>query len=188
VPLLTNLVQDGRLAMVAPWVRGHVLDLGCGHAPLMEHCGAAMTSYVGVDRSAELVADCARRHPGHRFLCLDLEEQPLGLGAAFDTVTMVALVEHVLNQDHLFQQARDSLRPGGRIVVTTPTPWGNDVVHRLGAALGLFSAEAARDHCVVYNRRRFDLLSARMGLDLLDYRTFQLGCNQRVVLAARGGR
>ena len=182
MPVLTELLQTGRLDLVAPLVRGDVLDLGCGHAPLLDRCRATILSYTGVDRVRALVDDCALRHPEGRFVCLDLEEGALDLGAAFDVVAMVAVVEHVFDQRRLFEQARRCLKPGGIIVLTTPTPWGNDVVHRFGAAVGLFSAQAAADHCVIYNRRRLELMAGRVGLRVVDYRTFQLGCNQRAVL------
>lgn len=183
MPLLTELLQSGRIAMVEEYVRGNVLDLGCGHAPLLDRCAARIGSYVGVDRSRDLVDDCARRHPDHRFECLDLERDRLDLGARFDVVVMLALIEHVGNQLHLFEQVRDSLAPGGAAVLTTPTVWGNDFVHRAGAAIGWFSAEAAGDHCVIYDRRRLEHVAGRVGLRLLRHRTFQFGCNQLAVLA-----
>jgi SAM-dependent methyltransferase len=187
VPVLTQLLQSGRLDLVAPLVHGDVLDLGCGHAPLLDRCRPTIRSYTGVDRVRALIDDCALRHPESRFVCLDLEDATLDLGRAFDVVTMIAVMEHVFDQRRLFEAARRCLRPDGVIVLTTPTPWGNDVIHRLGAALGLFSPQAAADHCVIYNRRRLELMASRVGLRMADYRTFQLGCNQRAVLTAVDG-
>lgn len=168
--------------MVAPYIRGDVLDVGCGEGRLLEYCRERISSYCGIDRSRAIIDELARRYPEHRFEMADIEEGPLDLGMQFDVVAMVAVVEHVLNQKRLFEQARDALRDGGVIVVTTPTPWGNDIVHRSGAALGLFSPEAAADHCVVYNRQRFTLLASRVGLRVKAYKRFEFGCNQLVVL------
>lgn len=187
MPALTQVLQSRRLSIIAPYVKGDIVDLGCGHAPLLDRFGPYVRSYCGVDRSPELIEDCRRRHPGRRFECIDLESERLDLGMRFDTVIMLALVEHVCNQRHLFQQARECMKEDGLMVATTPTVLGNDIVHPLGAAIGLFSAQAADDHCVVYNRRRFELIASRVGLVVEDYRRFQLGCNQRVVLARRPG-
>jgi hypothetical protein len=74
------------------------------------------------------------------------------------------------------------LRPGGIVVITTPTPLGNDVVHRLGATLGLFSKIAVDDHIVIYNRHRFKILANEIGFKLKFYRYFQFYCNQLAIL------
>ena len=59
-----------------------------------------------------------------------------------------------------------ALKPNGRIVLTTPTVIGNDLVHRLGASVGLFSQDAQDDHIVIFNKRRFEVLANEVGLDL----------------------
>ncbi|HNR33418.1 MAG TPA: methyltransferase domain-containing protein, partial [Candidatus Hydrogenedentes bacterium] len=126
-------------------------------------------------------AGLRRRFPDHTFLRKDLDEDLLDLGRQFDTVLLVAVIEHVFNQKHLMRQLVPLLKPEGRLVVTSPTPFGNDVVHRIGAALGLFSKDAAHDHVVIYNKRRFLLLAREFGLMLETYCRFQCGCNQLAV-------
>lgn len=74
------------------------------------------------------------------------------------------------------------LKPGGIIVITTPTPFGNDVVHFLGSALGLFYKSADDDHIVIYNRHRFKILANEIGLKLKHHEYFQVYCNQVAIL------
>jgi 2-polyprenyl-3-methyl-5-hydroxy-6-metoxy-1,4-benzoquinol methylase len=124
-----------------------------------------------------------RRFPQHRFLVADVDEDPLDIDGGFDRILMIALVEHVYNLKHLFRQACRLLRPHGQIVITTPTPFGNDVIHRCGAWLGLFARSAADDHICVLNRHRFQILARDFGLQIVRYRTFEFGCNQLVVLS-----
>jgi hypothetical protein len=81
----------------------------------------------------------------------------------------------------------NALKPGGIVVMTTPTPFGNDIVHRLGASLGLFAKAAVDDHIVIYNHHRFSLMAIEVGLQLKSYQTFQFLCNQIVVLSKGAG-
>lgn len=180
--LLSNFIKRQRIAMAAPYVQGDVLELGCGPAVALDLWRDRIASYTGVDYRKDLVAANQRRYPQHTFHARDLDDEPLDLHAQFDTVLMLALVEHVYNQKHLMRQVAMHLKPTGRVVITTPTPFGNDLVHHIGARLGLFSQGAADDHVVIYNRRRFQILAKDIGLDIERYTTFQLGCNQLVIL------
>ena len=48
---------------------------------------------------------------------------------------------------------------------------------------GLFDITGGlNDHIVIYNKKRFYLMARDMNLEVEVYRTFQLGCNQLVVL------
>ncbi len=58
---------------------------------------------------------------------------------------MIAVIEHLFNQKFVMDEVSNVLKPGGKVVVTTPTPFGNDVVHRVGATLGLFAKTAMND-------------------------------------------
>ena len=112
----------------------------------------------------------------------NLDKDPLDLNMRFDVVSMVALIGQIWNQRFLFEQIIAHLKPRGKIVITTPTPFGNDIVHRLGAKLGLFAQSAVDDHMVIYNKLRFKNVAPEFNLKLEEYRTFQFFCNQLVVL------
>lgn len=180
--LLSNVIKRQRMRMVAPYVHGDVLDVGCGPALVLEACRDRVASYTGIEHTDARVAALRRRFPDHTFLRSDLDADTLAPGRQFDVILLVAVIEHVYNQKHLLQQLVPLLTPEGRLVITTPTPFGNDVVHRIGAALGLFSKDAAHDHVVIYNKRRLVLLAREFGLVVEHYRRFQCGCNQLAVL------
>jgi 2-polyprenyl-3-methyl-5-hydroxy-6-metoxy-1,4-benzoquinol methylase len=183
--LLSNYIRDTRMNKIRPYVRGDVLDVGCGPAMIKQKFGNRIDAYVGVDRNAGLVEKLRVKFPDADFHAVDLDEGRLSLGGKFDTILLIAIIEHVFNQKHLFREVVRHLKPGGSIVITTPTPFGNDVVHRLGAAIGLFAKTAADDHIVIYNRRRLEILAREFGLKLETYRTFGFGCNQLAILRTR---
>lgn len=182
MPLFSELLAQRRHATIARHVRGDVLDLGCGNARTFEYFGSRLSSYCGIEREAEQIDYLRERFPEAMFLCRDLDSERLDLPATYDCIVMTAIIEHLFNQRFVMEQVADALRPGGVVLATTPTPLGNDLVHKVGAAIGLFAKSAVEDHIVIYNRHRFQILAREVGLHLRYHRYFQLFCNQIAVL------
>lgn len=180
--LLSKYIQNVRLRKAGPYIRGDVLDLGCGGAVVKDLFGERIASYVGVEQRGAALDAVRADHLDARFHARDLDSDPLKLRRKFDSILMIALVEHLFNQKHAFQEVVRHLKPQGRIVVTTPTVFGNDIVHRLGASIGLFAKSAVDDHIVIYNKKRFHILARELGLSLERYCKFEFGCNQLAVL------
>jgi SAM-dependent methyltransferase len=116
-----------------------VLDVGCGPGTLAGNFGRGH-SWVGSDLSARQI-DYARQvygRRGPRFY----RESPAGVPeeeGPFDAVTMVELIEHLDPRlvDETIGEALERLRPGGRLVITTPNfhsawPLVEAVVNRFG--------------------------------------------------------
>jgi len=180
--LLGASIRATRTRMVEPYIRGDVLEIGCNDAATLVRHQERLGRYVGTDIDPEALDRARARFPGRQFVLNDIDVEPLGFKAEFDVVLMVALIEHILNQRQLLEQCHDALRPGGRLVITTPTPFGNDIVHRIGAKLGLFARTVADHHVVIYSRRRLQAAAAMTGFTVEEHRYFQLGCNQIAVL------
>ncbi|MGI9621287.1 MAG: class I SAM-dependent methyltransferase, partial [Acidimicrobiales bacterium] len=138
MPYLSSYLSDARMARIVPHIRGDLLDIGCQRGQLRSQVAGQIDSYTGLDLSAEMIADARRLHPDAEFFTLDLDDQPLDFEDEFDTIVMSAVIEHVFNLKTLGTGLSKALKPNGRVVLTTPTPFGNDVVHRVGSAVGLF--------------------------------------------------
>jgi SAM-dependent methyltransferase len=182
MPLLSKYIADQRYKKIAPYIERDVLDLGCGHARVLERFGSKISSYCGIERSAELIGKLKQKYPTASFFQRDLDRERLRIDRKFDRVLMIALIEHLFNQRFVMDEIAQVLKPGGLILITTPTPFGNDIVHRLGAAIGLLYKSAVDDHIVIYNRHRFTILANEIGVKLKHHQYFQLHCNQIAVL------
>ena len=180
--LMSGYIRNQRLNAVKPYIKGDVLDIACGQANVLLHFGEKINNYTGIEFSETRVKELKSKYPTAEFFAKDLDEDDLMLSNKFDVILMIALIEHIYNQKHLFAQILKNLKPSGKIVITTPTPFGNDIIHRYGANLGLFSKAAADDHIVIYNKKRFQILAKDFRLSIDAYKRFQLGCNQLVVL------
>jgi 2-polyprenyl-3-methyl-5-hydroxy-6-metoxy-1,4-benzoquinol methylase len=181
-PLLSNIIRGRRYVMALPYITGHILDIGCGHAYLADLV-PHREDYVGVDINPALLVYGEQRYPQYRFYTTDLETQALPPEVAhqrFDTISLIALLEHLSKPAHILNQLAALLGPQGRVVATTPTPLGHRV-HRLGAQLGLFYREAAEDHKCVLDGAALKQLFQAAGLRVARYQQFEFGCNQLIV-------
>lgn len=184
--LLSSWLAASRYARVLPHLAGDLLDVGCQEGQLRDEAAGRIASYAGLDISEERLERARARHPDCDFFWCDLDAGLPELDRRFDTIVMCAVIEHLFNQKIVFDGLARLLKPGGRIVLTTPTPFGNDVVHALGAKIGLFHPAAQDDHIVIYNRKRFAVLAGETGLALERHELFQLGCNQLAILRKPG--
>lgn len=99
------------LSAVRPGER--VLDLGCGSGRFL----SLLDDGVGAEIAEEAVAR-ARRHGEVRLLNAD-GTLPFDHGE-FDLIWCSEVIEHVPDAEGLLQEARRVLRPGGRLLLTTP--------------------------------------------------------------------
>jgi len=185
--LLSRYLQQRRLSKVRRYLRGAVLDLGCGDASLLALLSPGQ-SYTGVDRNVGLVRTLQRTRPSCSFVAADLEAGVLPLQPErYDTVVMSAVIEHLMSPAGLLGSVGNLIADGGRLVITTPTPVG-DIVHRLGARVGLFSREAVEEHARIYGKRSLEALLSRHRFFIEHYETFELGLNQLCVASPVSSR
>ena len=107
-----------RIRTVIPYVQGRLLDIGCGanelvHAHGHNSLGVDVHQWGGVDL---VVPDTAR-------LPYDNE--------SFDTVSILAALNHIPNRTEVLREAHRLLRPGGRMILTMIPPGISKVWHFL---------------------------------------------------------
>jgi 2-polyprenyl-3-methyl-5-hydroxy-6-metoxy-1,4-benzoquinol methylase len=142
-----------------------VLDVGCGPGTLLGLLGEDHES-VGVDITHQQI-EYARQVYGNEqrsFYACALEELPRDLGP-FDAVTAVELIEHLPAElvEGTLREAIGRLRPGGKIVLTTPnfhSAW--PLVERLVDRLG--DVEYYVQHINKYTRSRLRTQLEELGL------------------------
>jgi len=183
---LSIYLKRVRTKKIVPWVRGSVLDIGCGDAPILREIETQIESYCGVEVCPDLVEALRRQYTNHTFLCIDIDTDRIEPDHSFDTVLLVASIEHIYNQKHLFTEILQHLKQNGRIVITTPTPLG-DLIHYWGTKINLFAKSAEDQHPIIFSKRRFRVFAKHFGLAIEKHQAFQLGCNQLVVLRRRAG-
>ena len=184
---LTRWLTNARTKRILPFLRGDVLELGCGASVVLDSDTArrAMTSYTGVEALPENVDALRKKHPRAAFLAFDLDTAPWPLEGRFDCILALAVVEHLWNLRTLFEEVNRHLGENGLFVLTTPTPWGNHVVLRILSRIGLVRRNVIDDHVTIFDRQLFRHACGEFGFELCHYGKFQFGGNQLAVLRKR---
>lgn len=97
-----------------------LLDLGCGPGTFLGSIGDGREC-LGLDVAAEQVEFARRVHgsASRRFETMTGGGLPVA-GGTFAAATMIEVVEHLADPVPALREAVRALRPGGRLVVTTP--------------------------------------------------------------------
>jgi len=175
--LLSPYLRRMRFQAVAPYLRGRVLDFGCGSGALSTQIDA--DKYLGVEIDNSSLRQAQSCFPKHCFVC-NLPE-PYN---KFDTVVSLACIEHVSDPADFLRTLATYLgdTQSSQLVITTPHPtvgW----VHDLGSAIGLFSKHANKEHEDLLDRSKLDKAGEQAGLSLVHYSRFLFGANQLAVYA-----
>ena len=173
--ILSGWLVRQRLHAARSYLAGKVLDYACGHGQLAQLCAA--DGYLGYDIDSRKINVARQNFPGYRFqVTIPADER-------FDTVAALAFIEHVQPEAYLKQFA-GLLRPGGRIVLTTPHP-SFEWVHTVGSRLHVFSPAAHDDHQALISADDMAQLADGLSLRLIASRRFLLGANQLFILSPR---
>ena len=84
----------------------------------------------------------------------------------FDVVSMLAVLEHIApaRAEDVAREAFRVLRPGGVLLVTTPSAWTDGLLPRM-TRVGLLSPKQIEDHKAAYTRAGLAELLLRAGFD-----------------------
>lgn len=112
--LNVELLAEALLPALRKHAQGRLLDLGCGSVPLYETYRPQVDSICCVDWA----------HSGHSLLHIDLAadlNQPTSLAsAAFDSVVLTDVLEHVEQPEKLLAEIARLLSTGGVLIGSVP--------------------------------------------------------------------
>lgn len=117
-----------------PFTGLRVLDVGCGVATLTLYLASLGAQVTGVDISQRAItlakaAQQAINHPGIKSIKFQVGE--IGTGRQqFDLIICSEIIEHVPDQQQFLQKINANLRPGGILLLTTPS--SQNLLYRWG--------------------------------------------------------
>lgn len=141
---LDRYLRDARIARAKVWVPAGatVLDVGCVDGEMFRQ----WRGYIGHGVGIEPTLDQKIVMPDYELLPGSFPEAaPKDM--AFDVITMLAVLEHIPQdgQSRLAEACAPLLKPGGRIVITVPSPRVDAILHVL-LKLRLIDGISAHEH------------------------------------------
>ena len=173
---------------------GRLLDIGCGASPLFL-IQTPFAHKFGLDKHIDSsVARISR--DGHSTIHLIRHDVERGEKLPFHrdqfaVVSMLAVFEHIELERlvALLDEARSILRPGGRLILTTPTKIAHSVLRAM-AKVHLVSPIEIAEHKTCLSLREIFHVMDRAGFSLqhVTHGYFQLRLNQWVSAVKNDGR
>lgn len=112
-------IRDAAWELAGRHAVGHVLDVGSGAGGWVERL--RHNPEVSRVTAVDIVDDGAGALGGVDFHLLDVSSSPLPCApGSVDWVFAVEVIEHLANPRYFMKEARRCLRPGGRLLITTP--------------------------------------------------------------------
>jgi SAM-dependent methyltransferase len=106
-----------RMVKFAPMLSGKLMDFGCGSKPY-KALFTNISAYIGVDYDGE-----GHKHDDEQIdVYYDGHTIPFA-DNTFDSILTNEVLEHVFNLENIIGELHRVLKPGGKILITTPFAW-----------------------------------------------------------------
>ncbi|RNI22013.1 class I SAM-dependent DNA methyltransferase [Rufibacter latericius] len=150
---------------------GRCLEIGCGTGKNTSFLAQKAQEVTAVDLSEEMLAKAKEKitAPHVQFTQADITKDWTFGNGLYDLVTFSLVLEHIQQLDHIFEQASQSLLPGGHVYLGELHPF-----KQYTGTKARFDTEAGRQEveCFVHPVSEFTQTAKRHGLNLVDLNEF----------------
>jgi len=153
-----------------------ICDIGCGKkAYFLKKVSSLIRFGFGFDKNILPYKDSKLELRN-----INLEEASLFLKKnSIDIVTMMAVLEHLNNPQNILKEIFRILKPGGFLILTTPTPKAKPVLDFLAFKLKIINKNDISEHKNYFFPEEIKNLLVRNGFnkEKIKYRYFEFGFN-----------
>ena len=115
--LIGEKLLSMRIKIVLPQIKGKLLDIGCGTNRLVKEYGSG----TGVD---------VFQFGGADLIVKDTSKLPFD-NESFDTITIVATLNHIPNREAVLKEMHRLVTPNGRLIITMIPPKISRIWHAI---------------------------------------------------------
>jgi cyclopropane fatty-acyl-phospholipid synthase-like methyltransferase len=170
-------LQSWRIDAAKPYIPAGsaVLDIGACDGVLFRRLGSRIATGVGIDPDASPTSEMNVRLIAGRF------PDDLDTTESFDAITALAVFEHVDDnaRDAFATACLANLKPGGRCILTVPSPMVDDILKGLIKLRVLDGMHEEEHHG--FEATQTPSIFRRAGFELEKARKFQFGLNNLFV-------
>ena len=163
-------LEEERINVVLPLIKGELLDIGAGTNTLVKKYGRG----IGVD-----VVDWG----GGATVIKNTADLPFN-DANFETITLIACLNHIPNRNLVLKEIRRLIRPNGRVIITMIDP----VLGGIGHAIWWYSEDKKRGGMVegevggMWTTQIAEICSDA-GFKLIEHCRFEFGLNHLYIFS-----
>jgi 2-polyprenyl-3-methyl-5-hydroxy-6-metoxy-1,4-benzoquinol methylase len=102
------------------YVKGDVLEVGCGEGRGMDVLMPRARSFTAVDKIKPVIEKLLAKHPGAQLISMNIPPLTGLKDNTYDLVVSFQVIEHIENDELFLQEIHRVLKPGGTVLLTTP--------------------------------------------------------------------
>lgn len=174
--LIGKMLATKRHSIVMPFIRGRLLDIGCGVNTLVRAYGNG----VGVD-----VYDWGDVD----YVVTDSSHLPFP-DLAFNTITIIAALNHIPNREGVLTECRRLLTPEGKLIITMLSPKISWTWHLLRSRWDADQRKRGMKGGEIYGISKKGVLdlAQRQGFRMILNKRFMLGLNSLYISETQDAR
>lgn len=174
-PFMERILQYLRFKKIQQYIKPGitVLDLGCGyHGSMLNMMSSTIRNGVGYDIGV------TKQNTASNILLYrkDIQSYKPKNRNIFDLVVALAVLEHLKNPLTVIGSAYKVLKPGGKLLITTPNASSKILLETL-ATIGVISKTEISDHKLYYTVQRLRRDLRQAGFKKTKVSTFEMGFN-----------
>tara|TARA_R110000796_G_scaffold252640_2_gene389909 strand:- start:174264 stop:175037 length:774 start_codon:yes stop_codon:yes gene_type:complete len=117
-PIHQRLLRAYYLAI--PYIKGDLLELGCGEGRGVELLAPLADSYVALDKIQSVIDELKSKYPALDFRQAVFPPFSDLADNSFDCIVSFQVIEHVKKDKEFLKEIYRVLKPGGKAILTTP--------------------------------------------------------------------
>ncbi|MBN1638768.1 MAG: class I SAM-dependent methyltransferase [Ignavibacteriales bacterium] len=161
-----------------------IIDVGAGpNTPFesfLNRNGYKIKSYIAIDPLIKMNKKEIKyiNHPVVKKLLVKSNSKDYAIAAAF--------IEHINNPKEILHEMIRVIKPGGKVIITTPTPRAKNILEFLSHKLKLISRREIQEHKNYFNKKSLiKLLPENKAKQNTYHKYFELGLNNLLVIEKR---
>ena len=103
-----------------PFIRGDVLELGCGEGRGIDLINQKAKTFTAVDKIDSVITKLKEKYPMNKYIKSSFPPLSIFDDNSFDTIISFQVIEHIKNDKLFVKEIYRLLKKGGNALITTP--------------------------------------------------------------------